>query len=120
MYQYCFVTYKFLCLYRVRSAEISGTTYKRKTVVVYEYVDDMPVFGEIVEIFVSPINECLFVLKLLTSLCFCAHLHSYEVGLTNTIIIARQHEFLDHYPLHTTTLNSKCFVRLKYSIVCNN
>ena len=88
----------------------------------YEYADDMPVFGEIVEIiFVSPINECLFVLKLLTSLCFCAHLHSYEVGLTSIIIIiARQREFLDHYPLHTTTLNSRYFVRLKYSIVCYN
>ena len=55
---------------------------------VNEYVNGMPVFGEIVEILVSPINECLFVLKLLTSLCFCAHLHSYEVGLTNVIIIA--------------------------------
>ena len=32
--------------------------YKRKTIVVLKYMDDMPVFGEIVKIFVTPIGEC--------------------------------------------------------------
>lgn len=46
-----YFTVRFLC--EVRSAEISGTMYRRKTVVVLKYMDDMPVFGEIVEIFVT-------------------------------------------------------------------
>lgn len=83
---------------------------------VYKYMDDMPVFGEIVEIFVTPLGECLFVLKVLATVCFCIHLHSYEVGLTSETIVARQNELLDHYPLHTIRLNGRCFVRLKYNI----
>ena len=108
----------FLYLCRVRSAEISGTMYRRKTVVVYKYMDDMPVFVEIIEIFVTSIGECLFVLKVLATVCFCARIHSYEVGLTSEINVARQHEFLDHYPLHVIRIDSRCFIRLKYNI-CN-
>ena len=107
-----YFTVRFLC--RVRSAEISVTMYRRKTVVGLKYMDDMPVFDEIVEIFVTPIGECLFVMKILATLCFCSHLHSYEVGLTNcnNVYVARQYEFLDHYPLHKIKIDNKCFIRL--------
>ena len=100
----------------IYAAEISGTMYGRKTIVVYKYMDDMPVFGEIVEIFVTSISEYLFVLKVLATVRFCARLHSYEVGLTSEINVARQHEFLDHYPLHVIRID-RCFIRLKY--ICN-
>ena len=107
-------------LYRVRSVELHGTTYTRKAVVVYRHVDDMPVFGEILDIFVTPVGECLFVLNLLLTVGLCAHFHSYEVANTSDIVVSRQHEFVDHYPLHIIRLNAEYtgFVRLKYHIMC--
>ena len=67
-------------LHRVRCVELHGTTYTRKAVVVYKHIDDMPVFGEIMDIFVTPVGECLFILRLLLTVGLCAHFHSYEVA----------------------------------------
>ena len=37
-------------LHRVLCVELHGTAYTRKAVIVYKYIDDMPVFGDIMDI----------------------------------------------------------------------
>ena len=103
-------------LHRVRCVELHGTHYTRMAVVVYKHIDDTPVFGEIMDIFVTPVGECLFILRLLLTVGLCAHFHSYEVAYSSNIVVSRQHEFVDHYPLHIVKLHSELagFIRLKY------
>ena len=79
-YNSCHVIINFC---RVKTSTVNGTTYPKKAVVVCGFADYQPVFGVIEEIIVTPIQECLFVLRpLVTHL--NRHFHCFEVEETSS------------------------------------
>ena len=86
-------------IYRVVSAVISGTTYRKGTVVVCGIEDDTPIFGNIDEIIVTPHLECFFVLSVFITNAFQHHYHAYEVVPTNSILICNHGQLVDYHPL---------------------
>ena len=48
------------------STIINGATYRRGTVVTCDVEDDTPMFGQIIEIIVTPQHPCILVVKELT------------------------------------------------------
>ena len=61
----------------------------------------MPVFGEIKNIFVYDIDECLFVVQEYVTECFVSHFHSYEVTYREPASYRLCHpkNLVDYYPL---------------------
>lgn len=107
--------------YRVLSATICGTTYKKEAVLVYAIEDDQPVFGKIEDLIVTPSQECFFVLSPLTALP-SRHFHSFEVTATSqgSKFVCKHCSIVDHYPLHLSRQfgpNGKLTICLKYHVV---
>ena len=93
--------YIYMCcfLYRVVSAVISGTTYRKGTVVICGIEDDTPMFGSIAEIIVTHHQECFFVISVLITIAFQHHYHAYEVLPTDSIVVCHHGQFVDYHPL---------------------
>ncbi len=121
-YNYC-VVINFVCLIlflvRVKHAEICGTKYCKGYMVPCYIDDDMPVFGQIMDMIILPTSKCLFVLKPFVSSTFNAHYHAFEVSPVQEVLLYYQHELVDFHPLHISK-SSLCptplFVRCKYSL----
>lgn len=104
---------------RVLSAVISGTTYRKETVVVCGIEDDTPMFGRIMELIVTPLQECLFVICPLLTIAFQHHYHAYEVVPTNSTVVYRHRQLFDYHPLVCTKAvgrSRSLFVSIKYHI----
>ena len=102
---------------RVRYAEICGTKYSTGNIVACYIEDDMPVFGQIMDIIVLPTSVCLFVLKPFVSTTFNTHYHAFEVSAVDYVLFYQQHELLDFHPLYISKAYLSCsplFVRCKY------
>lgn len=78
-------------------------------------------FGEIIDLIVPPIGECLFILKTHIGYTFSKHYNSYEVNSNDQILIYTQRELADY---HTRSINKsfarglshKNFVCVKYHV----
>ena len=81
-------------------AEYNGTIYKIMDVIVYDFDNDVPVFGQIHDIVTDNLLQCLFVLVPYIGYEFNAHYNAYAVqkGFTQYIICV-QKDFLDHHVL---------------------
>lgn len=108
---------------RVRSAEVDGTVYfANKSVVVccdFDESTDMPTFGEITDIVVTPSRKVLFVMQTLVTDYFEQHYFAYCVHRVHRErYIYRPSELLDPYPLILSrtfsSTNSGLFVRTKH------
>ena len=91
------------------------TTYKPGYFVVLES-SLLPLFGEIKDILVYNVDECVFVIQTYTTLCYLNHFHSYEVSKDPGSFQALQPSHLiDYHPLFLYTLpNNKTVIPLKY------
>ena len=106
-------------LIRVVSAVINGTTYRKGTVVVCGIEDDIPVFGRIMELIVTPHQECLFVICPLLTLAFQHHYHAYKVVLTDSSVVYDHVQLFDYHPLVCTQAVGRTrslFVSTKYHL----
>ena len=112
---------------RVRSAEVDGTVYlANKSVVVccdFDESTDMPTFGEITDIVITPSQEVLFVMQTLVTDYFEQHYFAYCVHrVYGELYIYRPSELLDPYPLilsrtfSSNSSNSGLFVRTKHHL----
>lgn len=108
---------------RARSATLNGTTYKKEHVMVCGMTEEDPTFGQILDIFQTPTEETLFVMRMLSVSHYDTHYHAYEVHLTHCVIVYTYNEFVDHHPLHVCKsfgINSSLFVTMKYHIHSNS
>ena len=81
-------------IFSVRWMKVNGITYKTGYIVVLSVILT-PLLGWIQNIIVYDINNYYFVCKLLDTVCFCKHFHSYEIrGISDIVIV--KHEDL-HY-----------------------
>ena len=64
--------------------------------------DEEPLFGKIVDIIVSTIQETLFVLQIYNTLCFNEHYHAYEVAASSSVVVYFVNQLCDYHPLHLT------------------
>ena len=110
---------------RVRSAEVDGTVYlANKSVVVccdFDESTDMPTFGEITDIVITPSQEVLFVMQTLVTDYFEQHYFAYCVHrVYGELYIYSPSELLDPYPLILSrtfsSSNSGLFVRTKHHL----
>lgn len=77
-------------------------------------------FGEIVDILVYNVDQCLFVVKKITTVCFLVHYHAYEVSQNpSTYLVCTLNDFIDHHPLslHTLSLSNTIVIPFKYHII---
>ena len=105
-------------LFRTRSATLNGTTYKKKYVMVCAMTEEDPTFGEIMDIFQTPTEETLFIMRMLSVSHFNPHYHAYNVTVTNYVKVYTN-KFIDHHPLHVCKSfgsNVSLFVAMKYHI----
>ena len=82
---------------------IRGTLYSVGTVVLTKFIEDMPVFGRIVDIVLHESTKPLLVIDLLETMCFNKHFYAYEVK-ENTIrafYLCTQSDLADHHTLST-------------------
>ena len=106
---------------RVRSVQIDGSVYRKAVVVLCHFEEEMPVFGEVVEVLVTPLRECLFVLHPLVSDYYDRHFHAYHVVPCNhRTLVYRHSQFPDHNILHTnrihSTVDHSFYVCMKYHL----
>ncbi len=113
----------FLC--RVRCSGIGGTTYhaNQNVVVCYDFDQrtEMPTFGEITDIVVTPCQEVLFVVQALVTDNFDQHYFAYRVHRANgDLFVCRQLDLVDSYPLMISrtfsSSNSGLYVRTKHHV----
>ena len=98
---------------------ISGTTYRKGTVVVCGVEDDIPMFGSIVDIIVTPIQECFFVLSAFTTSAFQHHYHAYEVCPTDSNFVCHFRQLFDYHPVVCTKIvgrGQSLFISMKYHL----
>ena len=105
--------------HRIPWVEISGTTYRRGSIVILSS-HLVPEFGIIIDILVIETDTYYFVCEVMETVQLVAHYHAYEVATNNTnksITICKQSSLVDHTVLGLYTVNSSKFVSLKYHIV---
>lgn len=96
--------------------EICGTTYMKGHVMIHDVVEDEPKFCQIQDMFQTPAEETLFIVRELRA-CFNLHYHAYEVSPVSSISVCRHHQFIDHHPLHVCKGHSSPdFVVPKYQV----
>jgi len=61
--------------------------------------DDTTMFGRIMELIVTPHQECLFVVCPLLTITFQRHYHAYEAVLTDSSVIYNHAQLFDYHPL---------------------
>lgn len=64
--------------------------------------DDIPMFGRIMELIVTPHQECLFVICPPPTITFQLHYHAYEVVLTDSSVVYNHAQLFDYHPLVCT------------------
>ena len=96
--------------------EIDGTTYMKGYVMIHDVVEDEPKFCQILDMFQTPAEETLFIVRELKSF-FNLYYHAYEVSSVSSISVCKHHQFVDHHPLHVCKGHSCSeFVVLKYQV----
>ena len=101
------------------SAVINGTTYRKGTVVICGMEGDIPKFGRIDEIVVTPHLECFFVLSTFITIAFEYHYHAYEVFDTRSTSVYHHTRLFDYHPLVCTKVigrDHSVFISMKYHL----
>lgn len=95
-----FINY-FICINSVDWVTVSGTTYRPGGIVVLSVEDFIPIFGKIVDVFVSEVNNYYLVCSVLTTECFCSHYHAYEITSSSPVsyTYVKQAHLADHLVL---------------------
>lgn len=85
--------------------------YRQGSIVTLRSADDMPVFGEVLEVLVFDTSKALFLVRELETVKLYHHYHAFEVISPNKDIVSciRQSELGDPVPL---TLLNACDARI--------
>jgi len=83
---------------------LNGTTYRPGQTLLIGVVDDMPSLAELLGIFVDSSRTAYFVVCVLDTVGYSAHVNAYEVLSTCAYKCVKAHELLDYRPLHRRTL----------------
>lgn len=96
--------------------EFYGTQYSKGSIVFYAVMDDVPVFGKIVDVLYA--DNFLFVLQPYVGNSFCKHLNAYDVDILDNVVICTPHNLIDplsvHHSFDNTLHNS--YICLKYNV----
>jgi len=84
-------------LHQCRFVKLNGIMYHCNMYVVVDVVDDTPVFGQIIAIFVQNINA-FFLLQICKS-DYDPHLSGYIIEVTNDVEVHTVKQLIDYYPL---------------------
>ena len=95
-----------------------GIVYKIGFIVVLS-VDLSPVFGRIDGIIIHDVTNFYFVCKVLTTVCFSEHFHSFEVESSSNTDVVSYFDIYDHTPLHMYHVDNTSFITLKYHLIEN-
>ena len=81
----------------------------------------MPVFGEIIDIVVTPLEECILVMRPLVADYYSRHFHAYHViPMQEPILVYRHMDIYDYQVYHTnrihSSVDSSLYVCVKYHI----
>ena len=110
------------CMFcRLNWVEVTGTTYKPSCAVVVGYNQDLPTFGQVVEI-ISVDKKIYLVTQLLITEVFNTHYHAYEITKTSHINISEIEHLRDDHPLsvyqsYDIRLIRKFFITFKYHVL---
>ena len=100
---------------------ICGTTYSIGAVVLTKFIEDMPIFGRIVDIVLHESMKPLLVIDLLETTCFNKHFYAYEVKekIIRAFYVCPQSDLADYHTLSIyTPQNSHQFmIPLKYYVL---
>ena len=101
--------------------KIDGSEYRKSSVVLCHFEQGMPVFGEVIDIIVTELQECLFVVHPLVADYFDRHFHAYHiVSYNHHTLVYRYSQFHDHNVLHTnrihSTVDHSLYVCVKYHV----
>ena len=101
---------------------ISGTEYHTGDILVLQFVNDLPEFGEIKDIVINKDRGAAFIVRVLQTECYNYHYHSYEVTDLESFRIVIQDELVDFHPLclHELSVSSGIVVKLvqlKYNVI---
>ena len=98
----------FCCTCRVCSAQVEGAEYRKSTIVICHIEDGMPVFGEIIDVIIAPLRDCLLVMHPLIPDHFDRHFHSYHVFPSMDHVLVYHHfQLHDYQVLHTNHIHDK-------------
>ena len=100
---------------------IHGTLYSVGAVVLTKFIEDMPVFGRIVDIILHGSMKPLLAIDVLEATCFNKHFYAYEVKEKNIreFYLCTQSDLADYHTLSIyTPQNSHQFmIPLKYYVL---
>lgn len=101
-------------------ATINGTSYKRGVVLVCGREDEELLFGKVMDLIVTPAQECLFILSFLDTY-INRHFHCNVItGSHLDILVCRYNDLVDYYPLTVFqtfgTFSEFCFC-VKYTVL---
>ena len=103
--------------YRVWSAIINSTVYRKETVVVCGIEEDTPMFGTVSEVIVTTHQECFFAISPLITIAFQHHFHASKVVPTDSTVVYCHRQLFDYHPLVCTKAiarRSSLFISMKY------
>ena len=106
-------------MYRLKAVEIKGIKYQQGSVVVLKVEQDIPQFGKLVEVILTPSKQYLFVILQLATLQYQHHYHAYEVCTTDEIAVCKCQDMYDYHPLELTVAYGSSrhnMVSLKYHV----
>ena len=89
--------------------------------VLCHFEQETPVFGEVIKVLVTPLQECPFVLRPLVSDYYDKHFQAYHVvPWSHRTLVYRHCQFPDHSILHTnriySTIDHRLYVCMKYHL----
>ena len=114
-------TYVLFIHFRVKYVQVASTKYMKEDIVVLSKEEDDPILGRIVQILITPDDQCVFIAQCLT-VAFYAHYHAYQIVGTADTIVTTPNRLHSHQPLNTHTcfcasLSTSQFVCLKYHVL---
>ena len=81
--------------------------------------EDIPQFGKLIELILTPSKQYLFVTLQLTTMQYQHHYYAYEVCTTDEIVVCTCQDLCDYHPLELTVAYGSSrhnMVSLKYHV----
>ena len=101
-------------IYSTKNVEVNGIEYNLDTVLVVEMSDnELPVFGQIVDIFITD-KTAYLLLKLFRCIYFDDHLYAYRVEQRDKVIVKKTIEIPDIHPCIIVEKHTFLFIVTRY------
>ena len=108
-------------IYRANYVEINGIRYSNGCVVVLNTSAVIPIFGCVIDVLLTDVDNCLFVCEELQSEEFVEHFHAYkvnrEIADAIPLVICKHKEFSDYHVLGLYKHDDSMYVVPKYHLI---